>query len=68
MIVIKRSTNAPLFQWMTETIDIAADYRKLFRANGPAPSHIAISADTDDTGVKSRAAIANLRFTARNDQ
>jgi hypothetical protein len=68
MIVIKRSTNAPLFQWMTETIDIAADYRKLFRANGPAPSHIAISADTDDTGVKSRSAIANLRFTARNDQ
>jgi hypothetical protein len=68
MIVIKRGTNTPLSQWMTETVDIASDYRKLFGTNAPPPSHIAISADTDDTGVKSRAAIANLRFTSRNER
>jgi len=66
MIVIKRSTNPRLSQWMTETVDIASDYRKLFGIDAPAPSFIAISADTDDTGAKSRAAIADIRFTARH--
>jgi hypothetical protein len=66
MIVIKRSSKTPLSQWMTETVDIASDYRRLFGTDAPAPSHIAISADTDDTGVKSRATIADLRFAVRN--
>lgn len=66
MIVVKRSTNTPLSQWMTEEIDLKADYRRLFGHNARPPSHIAISADTDDTGAKSRAAIADIRFTTRN--
>jgi hypothetical protein len=66
MIVVKRSTNTPLSQWVTEEIDLKADYRRLFGHNARPPSHIAISADTDDTGAKSRAAIADIRFTTRN--
>ncbi len=64
MIVIRRGIDAPVSKWMSEQIDIAADYRRLFGATAPAPSHIAISADTDDTSLKSRAAIADIRFTS----
>lgn len=68
MIVVKRSNDAAISQWLTEKVDLAADYHRLFGTEAPTPSHIAISADTDDTGVKSRAAISDLRFTVRNDQ
>ncbi len=65
MIVIRRDNKVPISQWMTEEIDVAADYQRLFGTSAPTPSHIAISADTDDTGLKSRAAIADISFVAK---
>tara|TARA_Y100001934_G_scaffold39412_1_gene46611 strand:- start:78206 stop:78907 length:702 start_codon:yes stop_codon:yes gene_type:complete len=66
MIVIKRGDKAPAAEWVTERINIRADYQRLFGTSAPSPSHITISADTDDTGLKSRAAIVDIRFMAEH--
>jgi hypothetical protein len=65
-IVVRRGTDAPAGSWVMETIDLAADYERLYGGTPPPPIYLAISADSDDTGEKSRAAIADIVFTARS--
>jgi len=48
-IVVLRDGSAPLGQWQTETIDPVADYRALFGGTA-RPTHLAVSADTEDSG------------------
>lgn len=65
-IVVRRGIDASAGSWMTEKIDLAADYERLYGETAPPPIYLAISADSDDTGAKSRAAIADIVFTARS--
>ncbi len=63
-MVVLRSGDSPTGQWFDERVDLAADYQAFFGALAPPPSHIAIGADTDDTGSHSRGQVAELRFVA----
>jgi hypothetical protein len=39
-------------QWLTETRDIYADWRRLFGGEPPRIAGIAVMTDTDDTGER----------------
>jgi hypothetical protein len=60
-IVVLRNGAAPS-AWVDERIDFRADFRRAFGRDAPDPIYIAVSADTDDRGGSSRAAVARLRF------
>ena len=64
-ILVLRPGDTPCGTWQTERVDLAADYESFFGAPAPAPSHIAIGADTDDTDARSDGRITDLRFEAR---
>ncbi|MBX9748696.1 MAG: DUF3047 domain-containing protein [Roseococcus sp.] len=49
-LIILRGAEAPLGTWLSETVDVAADYRAAFGEAAPAVTHLALSADTDDRG------------------
>ena len=61
-IIVLRNGAAALGRWTAEDIDFVADFRAAFGYEPPAPSYIAISSDSDDTGSLSRGVIAELEF------
>lgn len=61
LIVLRGATDAT-GEWRGEAVDIAADFRRAFGRPAPAPTHIAISADTDDGRGKAAGSIDGLRF------
>ena len=64
MQVILQNSNAPTGEWVSEDVDVAADYERIFGAPPPPIRQLAISADSDDTGGRSRASIIELMFGA----
>lgn len=62
-IIVRQGEDAVLGVWLNEKIDVAGDYQRLFGGNAPPPAFIGISADSDDTGAISRAAIADITIT-----
>lgn len=51
-------------QWITESVDFAADYEKAFgEPPKRLPIFLAVSTDTDDTETESRASVRNFAFT-----
>ncbi len=64
VLIVLRKAGAPTGEWLSETVDIAADYRRAFGQEPPAPSFIAVSGDTDDTKQSSEARIADIHFRA----
>jgi len=65
MLKILRPGDGPIGVWLTEEVDIAADYRRTFGRDPPNPIHVAIGADSDDTGSSGRGAVADLSFVRR---
>lgn len=61
-IVVLRPGGTPTATWFDETVDVAADFKRAFGFAAPAPSHLAISADTDDTATSSAGVVAGLDF------
>ncbi len=61
-IIVLRAAEAPLGRWLTETVDPAADYRQAFGRDAPPPTHIALSADTEDSGGCAFSQVAVPRF------
>jgi hypothetical protein len=61
-IVILRSGTAPLGDWVAETVDLHADFRRFFGYAPPPVAYIAISADADDQPGHTLARIADIRF------
>jgi hypothetical protein len=51
-------------QWIDERVNALADYRKAFGANPPVEASIAIMADSDNTGEKSRSYVAFIEVSA----
>ncbi len=50
LLLVRRGPEAPLGVWFHERVDPAADYRAAFGEAAPPPTHLALSADTDDLG------------------
>ncbi|MDX2222176.1 MAG: DUF3047 domain-containing protein [Rhodospirillaceae bacterium] len=61
-LIVRRTAGAPTGTWLSETVDLAADYRAAFGAEPPAPSFIALSSDTDDTNQVAEGSFAAIRF------
>ena len=61
-IVILRAGNAPLRDWVSESVDLKADFRRYFGYAPPPVAYIAISADADDQPGHTLARIADIRF------
>ncbi len=49
--------------WYQETIDLRADFIKAFGFEPAAPTFIALTADTDDTGKMVTSSVRNITFT-----
>jgi hypothetical protein len=65
MIKVLRPADSPTGEWLEERVDLAADYREAFGEAPSDPTQLAIQADTDNTGSKSRAQVADLAFVSR---
>lgn len=63
-IVILRSGTAPLGDWVAESVDLRADFRRFFGYAPPPVAYIAVSADADDQPGHTLARIADIRFRA----
>ena len=63
-IVVLESGNDGAARWHSETVDVAADYRRLFQADPPPVQGIAVLTDADDTGTRAAADYADFRLLA----
>lgn len=63
-LVVLRNGAAPWQSWLEEAVDFRADYSRAFGGPAPDPIYVAVSADTDDRGGRSRARVTMLRFAA----
>ncbi|HEU4669654.1 MAG TPA: DUF3047 domain-containing protein [Dyella sp.] len=61
--VVIESGNGKAGQWVSESRDLAADYRKAFGRDPPPITGVAIAADTDNTRTRANAWFDDLRFT-----
>jgi hypothetical protein len=49
-LIVLRGPAAPLGTWFEEAVDAVADHARAFGEPGAPPSHVCVSADTDDAG------------------
>jgi hypothetical protein len=64
-MIVLRSGPREAGQWVSESRDVAADYREAFGQAAPPISGVALSADTDQTREKVTAWFGDLRLEAR---
>lgn len=62
MMIVLRDGSTESGRWYQEKIDFAADFERVFGQPAPAPSFIALSADSDDTNSHSDGQIRDLRL------
>ncbi|MDX1542277.1 MAG: DUF3047 domain-containing protein, partial [Geminicoccaceae bacterium] len=63
--VILRPASATRGEWFEERVDLAADYERVFGSPPDDPTHLAISADSDDTRSRIQAAVDGLQALPR---
>jgi hypothetical protein len=52
-IVVLRNQNSPLDEWISETVDVSADYRRLFKEEPKKVQAIGLMSDSDNTSSES---------------
>ena len=67
MVVIE-SGGAKAGQWVTETRDVAADFRAAFGEDAPPVIAVAIATDTDNTGERATAWYGSIEFIPRDKE
>lgn len=61
-MIIRKTSDDPMREWFTETIDLKADYERAFGRVLPPVAYVAISGDADDLNAVSHGQIRNIRF------
>lgn len=61
-MIVRRTGPARPGEWLTERVDLAADFRRGFGEAPPAARMIVIAADSEDTRTASTALIRDIRF------
>ncbi|WP_417793304.1 DUF3047 domain-containing protein [Terasakiella pusilla] len=61
-LIALQKANAPTSRWVSEQVNVAADYERIFGEPANQPYQIAISADSDDTESQSIGWIKDLEF------
>jgi hypothetical protein len=59
-LIVKQTVAAPTGTWLSESVDLAADYQAAFGTSPPGIVYIGISGDSDDTATTSRGLIRRL--------
>jgi len=62
-IVVLQNQHSPLGQWVTETVDVCTDYKRLFGKKPEQVQAIGLMSDSDNTGS---VAIAHYREITAN--
>lgn len=65
MMIVVESGNEKVGRWVSESRNIAEDYRKAFGADPPRISGVALMTDTDNTGEAAVAWFGDIVFKAR---
>ncbi|MEQ8666465.1 MAG: DUF3047 domain-containing protein [Rhodospirillales bacterium] len=61
-IIVTRTADDPIGEWIMESRDVIADYARAFDAEPTGVTHVLISADSDDTGADNAASVRNITF------
>lgn len=61
-VFVRRNAGTPLMKWLSEEVDIAADFRAAFGIAATPIRFIAIAADSEDTGGASTALVDRLEL------
>ena len=64
-MIVTRSGNEKIGQWVSEEANVYEDYRKLFGVEPPAIEFIAIMTDTDNTGESAVAYFDDIILKSR---
>jgi hypothetical protein len=64
-LILKRQGTSNVGEWVTEEIDIVADYEKAFGKKPPPVARIAIMNDSDNTGERSVSYVDYIEVRAR---
>ena len=64
-MIISRTQDAPVGDWVTERFNIVADHKRAFGFEPKTAAHVLISADSDDTGADNQAYVRKLMFGVR---
>ena len=67
-LIVAETGSARAGTWVTERVDVAADFRTAFGTQDGTPIQLALASDTDNTGSIARAAFADLHFVARGQR
>lgn len=60
--IFQRSPQDQSGEWLTETVDVKADFIKAFGYEPEDPVYIGVSADSDDTEIRVEAQVRNISF------
>lgn len=61
-MIIQKTSDYPMQQWFTETIDLEADYKRAFGKELPPVAYVAISGDADDLNAMCYGRIKDIRL------
>ena len=61
-LIVRQTAGAPTGTWISESVDLAADYRRAFGTAPPGVAYIGLSGDADDLGMTSRGWVRNIRL------
>ena len=64
-LVVAESGASRAHAWVSERVDVAADFARALKNQPRQPVQLAVAADGDNTGSKGRAAFADIHFVAR---
>lgn len=65
MLLAVRSGPSQAGQWLEESRDLVADYRRVFGSDPPKAGAVAIMTDTDNTGGRARAWYGDISLSTR---
>jgi hypothetical protein len=67
-LIVAQSGNHRAGQWVSERVDVAADFARAFGGKPGRPVELAVAADGDNTKSAGRAAFSDIHFVARNQR
>jgi len=67
-LIVAQSGNERAGQWVSERVDVAADFARAFAGKPGRPVELAIAADGDNTKSTGRAAFSDIHFVRRDQR
>ncbi|MEQ8226543.1 MAG: DUF3047 domain-containing protein [Rhodospirillales bacterium] len=62
VMIVARTAESPVGEWLREQVDVAADYERVFGHRPGRTAHILIGADSDDTQSRNKGFVRDITF------